>query len=145
MSLGGPHSQDSRNTTLEFEVGRNATAIVAELAWADGASDLDLLLVAPHYCNGPVESFPVCIAKAFVGDPAGTGVWRSDGGLPGQGDSPAGIQVASAEWQAFDCADHTSCTWGASVSAKATAGAAFHLYATVFYGEEPPQGYTAIA
>ena len=139
--LGGPtHSIASANYTMDFEVGVIATAIVVELAWQDQASDLDLQVFSPTFCPlGVSIDWPLCFANGYLGDAAGTGSWRDEGGLPSQGNTPTRIQLVASEWQAYGC-----CDWSAVAWAKATAGTPFDFYATVFYGEAPAEDYTAI-
>lgn len=105
-----------------FKVAPNATAIVAELRWADATQDLDLELGTPD-CDSTM----------------GTGTCVFDAkGAPGSGDSPVKIVFTdpaalakAGDWKLF--------VWG-----KDAVNADFAAAATVFYGAMPPEGYTAL-
>lgn len=107
---------------FEFEVLDNATLLFAEMAW-EGPSDLDLYLSSP----------------AAGEDPAGNRVYdhTNTEGDVGSPDIPSTITVKKPG----------DGTWVATPFAKAgTAGTAFDLAITVFYGEtEVAAGYTALS
>jgi len=140
--VSGTITATSHNITLEFQVDPGATALVAELVWHDAASDLDLAIQGPEFCKVPITQVPQCLANAFFGDASGTGMWRSEGGLPGQGDSPVSIRLSAQDVASAGCREE--CTWGLQAWAKATPGVQFDLYASVFYGTQPADGYTAV-
>lgn len=103
-----------------FVVDQGAVAIVAELAWDQPLMDLDLLLNAPS-----------CDATG-----AGTCLTQGDG-MPGQGDSPVMLIVTGdALAEVGD--------WTLGIWAKDGANVEFRTVVTVFYGDMPPDGYTAL-
>jgi hypothetical protein len=129
------------NATLPFQVHAGAVAVVAELAWLDPASDLDLQLFSPAFC--PDVKDPSCFVRGYFGDAAGTGTWRNEAGEVGAGDSPARLRLGPAELASVPCSTE-ACGWQLAAWAKATPGTTFELHVTVFYGEAPAQDYTAI-
>ncbi len=145
-SLYGPTDPDTYNETMDFLVRKDAVAIIVELAWADTKADLDLFILSPGNCpysaTQPAKLLP-CIINGYYGDPSGTGVWREDGGVPGQGDSPARVSVTADEWEPFWCSG-ARCDFEAITWVKASTGTDFDFYASVFYGEPPAEGYSAI-
>jgi hypothetical protein len=138
--VAGFFSPGTANTTLQFQVHSGATGIVAELAWPDAASDLDLQLFSPSFC--PRITQPTCPVNGYFGNTTGTGTWRNEGGSVGHGDSPARLRLGQAEVAASCPAE--ACRWQLAAWAKLTAGTSFDLYATVFYGGAPPANYTAV-
>jgi hypothetical protein len=105
-----------------FNVQPGATAIVAEMRWADATQDLDLELLAPS-CD-PNTGDGGCI---FV-----------DGGTIGRGDSPVRFVLTDAALLAMDS------DWGVAVWAKNAVQVPFEAAITVFYGGMPADEYTAM-
>jgi hypothetical protein len=142
-ALAGPVLPGTSNERVNFPVERGAVAVVVELVWADQNSVLDLFTSGETFCNVDITQAFVCPAKAYMGDPSGTGAWRADGKAPGQGPRMDRIELTADQWAAYDC-QASSCKWGATALAKETAGTAFDFYLSVFYGAAPPPGYTAV-
>jgi hypothetical protein len=143
--VAGNVNPQSHNWTLPFEVTPQATGLVAELDWDDDASDLDLQVASHIGCpERSTPDFVACVLDEYVLDGDGSGSWRKDDGMPGDGDSPVVIVLSEDDLHLYPC-KQDSCDWATHVWAKATPGTGFRIAVTVFYGEAPPAGYTALA
>jgi hypothetical protein len=129
--LAGNTHPDSHNTSLPFEMRVGATGLVAELAWDDAASDLDLHVRSHVDCiERPTPEFVACEVDSTLLDPTGSGTWRADGGMPGAGDSPIRFVLTQDDLALYPCKE--SCDWQLQVWAKATPGTDFRVAVTVF-------------
>lgn len=97
-----------------------AAAVVVELVWDDALQDLDLQVVPP----GCDTTLTACLL--------------ADGGAPGQGDRPVRIEVQD------EAVLGPGGEWRFTAWAKNAVNASFTIYATVFWGAEPPEGFSAV-
>lgn len=118
------------NVGGSFDVPTALKGIVVELVWNDSTLDLDLELDAPDHAM----PFPPTGPQMHTGH-----WWYADGGTPGAPDRHATIAITDAEPLALTGA------WEWYVIAKGPANeVAFTVYATLFYDQAPPDGFSAV-
>jgi hypothetical protein len=132
------------NVSLPFPVFANASGMVAELLWDDAFHDIDL-----HFRGASAPAFPYDTVCATVPVPPSLvecgDEWLREGS-PGSPDSPAVMRFVddiephgcTSPPGTFDC---RYIAWADAYGL--TTRVDFDIYVSVFYGMEPPEGYSA--
>jgi len=139
---------------MDLFVPEHATGLVVEVAWDDAVQDLDAELHAPEDLSDPVREVQrtqpfTCMA----GQSRAPGVYCNSAGHLGAPDAPSRIALSGSDLQAHlaPCSPSSQPYWGECGvwaigfrSKDANAMVPWHVYATVFIGQEIPDGYTAV-
>lgn len=139
---------------MDLFVPEHATGLVVEVAWSDPVQDLDAEMHAPEDLADPVRqtqrSQPfTCV----VGQSRAPGVYCNPGGRVGAPDAPSRIALDADELAEHlaPCSPSSQPYWGECGvwaigfrSKDVNAMVQWHVYASVFVGQEIPKGYSAV-
>ncbi len=141
--------------TPYFNATPDAMAILVEVAWNDTFQDLDAELKfkedIPCHTGFPSAActvldptgHPQALVNNWLGQDVGQ--FKNRDGLPGAPDSPSRILVERDTLRILGAYCEENCTWFPSLENKGPfVDLEFHLFVSVFYGQAPPPGYTAI-
>ena len=123
---------DGQNVQGAFSVPAGAKGLVVELVWDDATSDLDLRLDAPDYqqLTVPEAGVPPTFYHGHT--------WLVTAGRTGEPDRHVVIAVTDPEMLAL------AGEWKWTVGTKLANGVPFRLHVSVFHGEPPAEGYSAV-
>ncbi len=142
-------------SSQHFNTTPDATAIVVEVAWNDTFQDLDAELKfeedIPCHTGFPSATctvldptgHPQALVNHWLGQDVGQ--FKNDGGSLGAPDNPSRIIVEGDDLRHLSYYCEEICEWYTSADNKGPfIDLDWHLYISIFYGVEIPDGYTAI-
>lgn len=122
-----------QNTEGVFTPEKGLVGIVLELAWTDPTFDLDLWLRGPDYETLLV---PEASDEGLRGSRGHS--WYDAAGQVGSPDGHVAIVITEPEEVALEG------EWGWQLTSKTSNATPFTVVVSLFYGEPPKEGYTAV-
>lgn len=127
-------ARSGENLAGTFSVEAGILGVVVELTWTDPTFDLDLWVYGPDY----EQVTPPEINGTSISGSRGH-YWYDNSGQAGSPDGHVTIAIVDPESLAL------AGEWGWDLTSKTSNGTPFSVAVSLFYGEPPADGFSALA